>query len=155
MDDFIFLEWMKVAYEVVEENNRNIDDKSIRMITIIGAMFTIQATLTSYLICNPPVHILIIFLASLLSYLFSCILFICSISIRKFEAFPTNDSIIHTYEKNFNEEDFVNGFLGDYNEALKNNENILAQKGQFACWGFFFFSLGLIMLMVFIILLLI
>lgn len=142
MDDLINVENMKQSYQIVDDTIQSLDNKSVQMISIIGIMFTIQVTVLPENVSSFG-SILLIF--SLIAYFISAFLFIKSCITRKYKFHPTPETVCHHYEDDVSEDDYISEYIGECDHVINFNLSIIQQKGVDSQFGFYFFSIGLLL----------
>lgn len=148
MDDFVYLDWMKNAYEVNEQNTRSIDSKAYSMVGIIGAILTIQSSFLLNLV--PTTSTKYLFVVSLIAYFVSILFFVLCVLNRKYAFYPTAKAVEHVYCEDVSDERFISGFMGDYKNVINHNFDILLKKSKLLFLGFVSFIFGLVFLLLFI-----
>lgn len=142
MDDLINVENIKKAYQIVDDTNQSLDNKSVQMISIIGIMFTIQVTV---LPSNVSSFGSILLISSLMAYFISALLFIKSCIVRKYKFYPTHETVCHHYEDDVSTEDFISEYIGECDHVINYNLRIIKSKGEYSQIAFYFFSIGLLL----------
>ena len=141
MDNQVLIQELEKAYSIIDASNTELDNKSINMIIIIGAMLSLQASFLFPLTCN---YISIICLISLFCYSIALILFIKPLITKKFKVYPNLEAIKEYYECEYTISEYENQVLGRYNEVISYNTKQIFVKGKYSWLGFYFLIFGVI-----------
>lgn len=144
MNDKNYLTQMEIAYQRLYDLINDQETKATRMITITGVIFSLQSSVLfpKLLAFHTP---LIILLFSVIAYLISVIWFIKVLTVDTIGVFPTNNAVEKCYCYEYSEEEYINGFLGDYNDSMNQNKKLSDNKGKYLKYGFYFFICALIL----------
>lgn len=141
MDNQILIQELEKAYSIIDASNTELDNKSINMIIIIGAMLSLQVSFLFPLTCN---YISIICLISLFCYSIALILFIKPLITKKFKVYPNIDAVKEYYEYDYDDAEYQEQVLGRYNDVITFNEEQILSKGKYSWLGFYFLIFGVI-----------
>ena len=83
MDDKVYITQMESAYNIIEDTNKQLDDKAMKMITLISAMLALQVNFFLPSINNMVKWVLCLFI--LACYFGSLICFIKPTILKKFK----------------------------------------------------------------------
>ena len=139
MDDTITMENMHLAYKRIEDGIKDIDNKSFQMISIIGIMITLQVTIIPQLNTISTISLIL----SLITYFISVLLFIKAYILKNYMIYPTNKSVCYHYEYDVSNDEYMAGAVGDYDNVIKHNNEIIIEKGITSKHGFYCFIFGL------------
>ena len=159
IDDSIYLNQMELEYSNINEFHSKLEQKAYTMIGIIGVVMSIESSIILSLnfkvemlfLVNSNSLLFLIFLSSIISFLISMFLFLFSLKDNNFKIMPNSDSIIDYYEYDYDEIEFYQTMLGDYQVSIKNNLNLVRKKYIYTYYGFIPFEIGIIFLIIFII----
>lgn len=137
MDDSVYITQMESAYKIIEDTNKQLDDKAMKMITLISAMLALQVNFFLPSINNMVKWILCLFI--LICYFGSLICFIKPTILKKFKYYPNMEFIKKCYEYNYSEEEYVSESLGAYENTINHNLSLLNSKSKDLQYGFYCF----------------
>lgn len=151
MNDEVYINDLKQSYEIINNTNSEIDNKSLSMIVVIGAMLTIQLSFLLPTFKENPTGTSICIGASVM-YITSIVLFTISLISRRFKYYPDMESIIDNYECKISTEDYITSTIGMYGSTNKYNLEIINFKGMISRLGFivFIIAIGLTLISVII-----
>lgn len=147
MNDKVFINDLKQSYEIINNTNTEIDNKSLSMIVIMGAMMTIQLSFLLPTFKNNPTGTSICIWASVV-YIVSILLFTISLISRRFKYYPDMDSIVENYEKNISEEEYVEYTIGIYGSTNNYNLRVINFKGLISRMGFITFIIAILLTLI-------
>ncbi len=137
MDDKVYITQMESAYNIIEDTNKQLDDKAMKMITLISAMLALQVNFFLPSINNMVKWVLCLFI--LACYFGSLICFIKPTILKKFKYYPNMEFIKKCYEYNYSEEEYVSESLGAYENTINHNLSLLNSKSKDLQYGFYCF----------------
>ncbi len=137
MNDNVYINQMESAYKIIEDTNKQLDDKAMKMITLISAMLALQVNFFLPSINNMLKWILCLFI--LACYFGSLICFIKPIILKKFKYYPNVEFIKNYYECEYSDEDYVSESLGAYEDTINHNLNLVSCKSNYLKYGFYCF----------------
>lgn len=151
MNDDVYINDLKQSYEIINNTNTEIDNKSLSMIVIIGAMITIQLSFLLPTFKNNPTGTSICIWASVV-YIVPILLFTISLISRRFKYYPDMESIIDNYECDISESEYITSTIGMYGSTNKYNLEVINFKGIISRIGFiaFIIAIGLTLISVII-----
>lgn len=117
MEDKIYINDLKQSYEIINNTNSEIDNKSLTMIVIIGAMLTVQLSFLLPTFKDNPTGTCICMWASV-TYIVSILLFTIALFTKRFKYYPDMDSIIDNYENNVSYDEYVESTIGMYGSKI-------------------------------------
>lgn len=106
MEDKIFINDLKQSYEIINKTNSEIDNKSLTMIVIIGAMLTVQLSFLLPTFKDNPTGTFICMWDSIM-YIVAILLFTIALITKRFKYYPDMNSIINNYENMVSEDEYV------------------------------------------------
>lgn len=142
MEDKIYINDLKQSYEIINNTNSEIDNKSLTMIVIIGAMLTVQLSFLLPTFKDNPTGTCICMWASV-TYIVSILLFTIALFTKRFKYYPDMDSIIDNYENNVSYDEYVESTIGMYGSTNKYNLKVIKFKGILTRISFIPFILGI------------
>ena len=143
MDDHIYVNQLELTYKIIEDTNKQLDDKAMKMITIISAMFALQINFFLPSINNHIQWILCLF--SVICYFASLICFIKPIILKKFKYYPNVEFIKKYYECKYSDEEYISESLGAYEDTITYNEDLVEYKSKDLKYGFYCFIVSIIL----------
>lgn len=148
MDDFIYIEDMKLEMNNLNNVNNEIESKAYNMIAITGILLGLQGTLlNSYPFTT--IWLDLLFILPIIAFLISIYFFITNLQVKGYHLLPCSEGVIKYYEEEYSQEDYISTMLGNYEWAINKNTQIINTKSQFNKKGLYCFEIGLLFISIF------
>ena len=149
MNDKVYIKDLEKSYEIINTTNSEIDNKSLTMIVIIGAMITLQLAFILPTFKGNPTGTSICICSSVM-YIISILLFTIALITRRFKYYPDMDTIVDNYESGISEVEYIDSTIGMYGSTNEYNLSVIKFKGIVTKISFIIFiiAIGLTLLSV-------
>lgn len=146
----LLLDLMEHRYEEEERRNESIDSKNSTMLAVIGVMFTLQSTIFTRILIpfssgfeEYNIYLLILFVSSLICYIFALLFFIYSHHFKtNFISTPSSNWIVTKAKTNDDIIRIIRKMLISFNKAITNNKKVIENKIFWSNNGFYSFLIG-------------
>lgn len=148
MDDFVYIEDMKLEMNILNRSNNEIESKAYNMIAITGVLLGLQGTLlNSYPFTNFVLDIL--FMLPIIAFLISIYFFIKNLQVKGYHVLPCAEGVVKYYEEEYCEEEYISTMIGNYEWVINENTEVINSKSEFNKKGLYCFEVGLLFISIF------